>query len=62
MITDPATDVLDDESDLDLSTVLSYFAIGFLFAVYVRSLCSTSTDPLDDVRQRVATLEGKCSR
>lgn len=59
------TDATPDEPDSELtaSDVWFHFALGLLLAVFVRTCtASTTPDPLDDLRQRVAHLEGKASR
>lgn len=50
-----------DEPILSCERWAGYFALGLLAAMLYRS-AGTTPDPLDDLRQRVATLEGKVSR
>jgi hypothetical protein len=47
----------DTEQSVTVADVAVYFLVGLLAAVLLR----TDSDPLDSLRERVATLEGKLS-
>lgn len=47
----------DPEQSVTVADVAVYFLLGLLAAITLRP----TSDPLDDLRQRVATLEGKLS-
>lgn len=58
--TDPSPDT-DDESNGMSPSEFQAWALLFSLGLYV-VVAHSRTDPLDDLRQRVATLEGKVSR
>jgi len=57
------TETADEPTTADSAdSWASYFVLGLLAALFVRALSPATPDPLDELRQRVATLEGKVSR
>jgi hypothetical protein len=54
---DTTPDADTEQSVTTVADVATYFLLGLLAAVLLRP----TSDPLDEIRQRVATLEGKLS-
>jgi hypothetical protein len=48
------------ESGITTDTLLAYFGLGLLAAIVLRS--NSKGDPLEELAQRVATIEGKLTR